>query len=76
VSPKLPVVRAREVVRVAGHLGFVLDHQTGSHAVYYRKRDGRRVIIPRHAGRDIKQKTLAGILDDLGITPEEFQRLL
>jgi len=39
VSPKLPVVKAREVVRVATKLGFVFDHQKGSHVVYYREKD-------------------------------------
>lgn len=76
MSPKLPVVRAREVVRVATRLGFGFDHQRGSHAVYYRERDGARVIIPMNASRDVKPKMLAGILDDMGITVEEFRRLL
>jgi len=75
VSPKLPVVRPSEVVRVAERLGFLFDHQTGSHAVYYREKDKARAVIPMHAGKDLKTKTLAGILYDLGITPEEFRRL-
>jgi hypothetical protein len=29
-----------------------------------------------HSGKDLRPKTLAGILDDMGMTPEEFQRLL
>ena len=32
MSPKLPVAKAREVVRVVTKLGFVFDHQKGSHA--------------------------------------------
>jgi predicted RNA binding protein YcfA (HicA-like mRNA interferase family) len=76
VSPKLPLVRAREVARVAKHLGFVLDRQKGSHAVFYRNSDRARIVIPMHAGRDIKPKTLRGIIDDMGLTPEEFIRLL
>jgi len=35
LSPKLPAVKARDVVRVATKPGFVFDHQKGSHAVYY-----------------------------------------
>lgn len=76
MSPKLPVVKAREVIRVATRLGFVFDHQKGSHAVYYREKDNARVVIPMHAGKDLRPKTLAGILDDMGVTPEEFRRLL
>jgi predicted RNA binding protein YcfA (HicA-like mRNA interferase family) len=29
-----------------------------------------------HAGKDIKPKTLAGIIEDMGLTQEEFRRLL
>jgi len=76
VSPGLPVVKAREVARIAERLGFVLHRQKGSHAVYYRARDGARVVIPLHAGKDIKPKTLAGIIEDMGITPERLRELL
>ena len=76
MSPKLPAVRPREAIRVAVTLGFALDHQKGSHAVYYRERDKARVTIPMHAGKDISPGTLAGIINDLRITPEEFQLLL
>lgn len=76
MTPRLPVTRATEVVRVAERLGFVLDRQKGSHAVYYRPSDRARVVIPMHSGRDLKPKTLLGILGDLGITSEEFRQLL
>ena len=76
MSPKLPVVKARDLVRVATKLGFVFDHQKGSHAIYYRGKDKARAVIPMHLGKDIRTKTLESILEDMGITPEEFWRLL
>jgi predicted RNA binding protein YcfA (HicA-like mRNA interferase family) len=76
MTPKLPVVRAREVIRVAEKLGFVLDRQKGSHAVYRRASDGARVVIPVHAGKDLKPKMLAGIIEDLGLTVERFREML
>lgn len=72
----MPAVRAREVIRVAEKLGFVLDRQKGSHAVYYRARDGARIVVPVHHGKDLKPKTLAGIIKDMGITVDEFVGLL
>jgi predicted RNA binding protein YcfA (HicA-like mRNA interferase family) len=69
---KLPSVRAREVARVAESIGFVLDRQRGSHAVYYRPSDGRRVVIPMHGTKDLKPGTLRGIIHDLGLTVDEF----
>ena len=76
MSPFLPQVKAKDVVRVAKQLGFELDRQKGSHAVFYRDSDKARVVIPMHAGVDIKPKTLHGIIDDLRITPEKFKELL
>lgn len=73
---KLPAVKPRAVARVAVALGFSLERQRGSHALYYRSTDQRRVVIPMHAGVDLKTGTLRGIIADLGITPEEFARLL
>lgn len=69
---KLPSIRAREVVRVAESIGFVLDRQRGSHAVYFRSSDNRRVVIPMHGTKDLKPGTLRGIIYDLGLTVEEF----
>ena len=65
------VVTAREP---ATRLGFILDRQKGSHAVCVR--GSERVVIPMHAGRDIKPKTLAGIMDDLGITEDQFREII
>jgi len=64
------------VIRVAEKLGFFFDRQKGSHAVYRRSSDRTRVVIPVHAGRDLKPKTLSGIIDDLGLTVEQVMETL
>jgi predicted RNA binding protein YcfA (HicA-like mRNA interferase family) len=76
MSPLLPQVKAKDLVRVARKLGFELDRQKGSHAIFYRSSDKARIVIPMHAGRDIKPKTLQGIIDDMQITPEQFKEFL
>jgi len=68
--PKIPSIRAREVVRVAESIGFVLDRQRGSHAVYYRASDKRRIVIPMHGAKDLKPGTLRAIIHDTGLTVE------
>ena len=68
----LPVVSARDVIRVAEKLGFVFDRQKGSHAVFLRDTDKRRLVIPIHKGRDLRPGTLRGLIDDMGISVEEF----
>jgi len=70
--PKIPAIRAREVVRVAESIGFIFDRQRGSHAVYYRSSDGRRIVIPMHGTKDLKPGTLRGIIYDMGLTVDEF----
>ena len=76
MTPFLPQVKAKDLVRIAKQLGFELDRQKGSHAVFYRPTDKARVVIPIHAGQDIKPKTLHAITDDLRITPERLKELL
>ena len=76
MSAKPPVVEAKDLARIARKLGFVLDRQKGSHAVFFRESDRARVVIPMHAGKAIRRKTLAGILEDLGITSEQLRELL
>ena len=60
MSPRLPVLTSRDVIKVAKKLGFQFDRQSGSHAVYI------------HPGKDIKPKTLKGIIDDMGVTIDEL----
>ena len=69
---RLPSVPARDVVRVAERIGFVFDRQKGSHAVYLRAADHRRLVIPMHKGRELKPGTLRGLIEDMGLSVEEF----
>ncbi len=75
MTPKLPAVTAKELVRVAERLGFTLRRQRGSHAIYVRASDKARVVIPMHGG-DLKRKTLRGIIQNLKMSVEEFQEML
>ena len=76
MSAKLPPIKAKELIRIAQRLGFEFDRQSGSHAVYYRKSDKRRIVVPIHPGKDIKPKTLFGIIKDTGLEPDEFKEIL
>ena len=71
-----PAVTGKQVAKVAKDIGFGHDRTTGSHEVYFREADKRRVVIPVHAGKTLKPKTLAGIVRDLGLTLEEFAKLV
>lgn len=73
--PKLPIVKARELVRVLEKLGFYHFHQVGSHA-QFKNSDGLKVTVPIHGGSEIGKKTLHGVLSDINISVEQFIKLL
>jgi predicted RNA binding protein YcfA (HicA-like mRNA interferase family) len=73
MSPKLPNLTAREVVRLVEAQGFRFDRQEGSHAVFYRS-DGRRVTIPMHSTRTIGVGLLLQILRDADIDPKDLRK--
>lgn len=70
-----PTVKAKEFIKAIEKLGFYFDRQKGSHAVY-KNDDGRRVVIPIHSGKDLKQGTLMGMIEDIGIDKDRFFKLL
>ncbi len=70
----MPSATARDFQRVAQFLGFVLIRKTGSHERWNHP-DGRAVTIPIHGGREIGPPLFFKILRQLGISPDEFQKL-
>ena len=71
---RLPSFTPKRLIRVFLHLGFLLDHQTGSHLAL-RHPDGRRTVIAVH-NRELKRGTLLGIIKQAGYSVEEFIELL
>lgn len=72
--PKLPVIKAKELLKVLLKLGFYKYHQAGSH-VQVKHPDGRRTTIPYHPSVEIRRKTLKSIIDDLDMSVEEFIKM-
>ena len=73
--PKLPVVRARELIRVLEKLGFYKCHQVGSHA-QFKNSEGLKVTVAIHGRDEIGKKTLKGIITDINLSVEELIRIL
>jgi len=74
---RLPIVDGRRVIRALTRAGFVVDRVVGSHhVVVYPGDPTRTVIVPVHAGRDLKPGTLWAIVRQSGLTVEEFRQLL
>lgn len=73
--PKLPIVKAKELLKLLLKNGFYKHHQVGSH-IQLKHADGRRLTIPYHPSQEIRKGTLKGIINDLEISVEEFIKLL
>lgn len=66
---KLPHLRPRQVVRALERAGFALRKSKSSHRTYVK--GTLRVTVPYHAV-DIKPGTLRSIIDQAGMTLEQF----
>ncbi|MBZ5684532.1 MAG: type II toxin-antitoxin system HicA family toxin [Acidobacteriia bacterium] len=72
---KLPSIRPRQVIRFLERNGFVLDHTSGSHYIYYHPSSRRRAVVPQH-NRDLPKGTLMSLLREAGFTREELINFL
>jgi predicted RNA binding protein YcfA (HicA-like mRNA interferase family) len=71
----MPSATAKELQRIARVLGFILTRQKGSHARWNHP-DGRATTIPVHGSTEIGPPLFHQILKQLGITIDEFRKLL
>jgi predicted RNA binding protein YcfA (HicA-like mRNA interferase family) len=61
-------VNGLEAARALRRLGFEEQRQTGSHLIM--RREQRTVVVPMH--RPIKPGTLKGLIEQAGVTLEDF----
>ena len=71
MDKRLPILKARDVIRMLREIGFEEVRQTGSHLILKHK-DGRMTLVPRHGGEDIGRGLLGRILHEIHLTPEDF----
>jgi predicted RNA binding protein YcfA (HicA-like mRNA interferase family) len=66
--PKLPRVSGAEALRARERLGFEKVRQRGSHVIV--RRGSKGCVVPIHA--ELKVGTLAGLVRQAEVSPEEF----
>ena len=72
---KLPVISARELLKVLSKIGYSVDHQTGSHMILRNENyPHRRITVPNH--KEIARGTLRSIIRQSGLTLDEFREYL
>ena len=72
---KLPALKAAEVIRILKRGGYRVDHTTGSHYIMRHPDRSGRIPVPYHGARDTKKGTLRSIIQQSGLTDEEFLKL-
>jgi predicted RNA binding protein YcfA (HicA-like mRNA interferase family) len=73
--PKLPAIKAKDLIKILIRQGYSIGRIHGSHYIL-RNREGFRTTIPYHGRGEIPKGTLLGILHDLKMTKEELVKLL
>ena len=48
LMPKTPRLTSKQVIKLLKENGFVLDHVSGSHYVFFQSVSKRRVVVPYH----------------------------
>jgi predicted RNA binding protein YcfA (HicA-like mRNA interferase family) len=60
-------------VRAFEKMGYVIDHQTGSHVIL-RHPNSRRLTVPDH--KELAKGTLRSLIRQAGSTVDQFRELL
>jgi len=66
--PKLPCISGAAAIRALERLGFTKIRQSGSHVIMRRGTKG--CVVPMH--HEIKVGTLAGVLRQADVAPDDF----
>jgi predicted RNA binding protein YcfA (HicA-like mRNA interferase family) len=71
---KLPLLSGPELCKILKKIGYLKDHQTGSHIILRNIHPPhRRLTVPNH--KEIAKGTLRAIIGQAGLTLEEFNNL-
>jgi len=68
---QIPTVKPLRLITYIKKKGFIEIRQVGSHK-FFKHPNGKTTVVPFHKGRDIGRGLLRSILDDCGITIQEF----
>jgi predicted RNA binding protein YcfA (HicA-like mRNA interferase family) len=71
---KLPRVSGEQVVAALQRIGFRIRRQHGSHIIMRRDDPFAQTVVPAH--RELDRGTLRAILRQIGLSVDDFVRLL
>ncbi len=76
MSPRLPRITATQLIRALHRAGWADNRQTGSHLFLRHPDRPGTVVVPVHARKAIKPRTLQSIFDQAGLSADELSDLL
>ncbi|MCK5594090.1 MAG: type II toxin-antitoxin system HicA family toxin [Candidatus Aenigmarchaeota archaeon] len=69
---KMPLITAKELIKILNRLGFEFKRQHGSHQ-FFEHIDGRTTVVPVHPGEKLDRGLLNKIVkQDLNMNRDEF----
>ena len=71
---QLPRISGRECVRALAQVGFYVVRQRGRHVLVRRDDPYAEVVVPDH--RELDKGTLRAIIRQVGLSVDEFAKLL
>ena len=75
MSKRLPAVKPKEAITALEKAGWRVHRQKGRHVSMHKESVPHLVVIPLHTG-DLPKGTLHAILEDAGLSVEQFLELL
>ena len=73
---RLPALKPSAVLRALKRGGFVIHHVSGSHYILKHPEKPKLRITLAYHNRDLKRRTLDSVLEQAGLSQEEFIDLL
>lgn len=71
---KIPPLKYREVIKRLRKFGFIFRRATGgSHEIWWNEKTRKTCVVPHH--HEVKSGTLKSIINQAGITPEDFLKI-
>lgn len=72
---RLPVLKPRQAIAALEKAGFAVARIAGSHYQMFNEQSRRYVTVPHHS-RDLPKGTLAAIMQQAGLSKDEFLKLI
>lgn len=72
----LKPIAPKDLIKVLGLLSYIPVRQKGSHVILKNTENRKITVVPIHPGKDIGVGLLSRILNEVGLSKEDYFKLL